>query len=417
MSEKPSIQTKEQIIKVLLVDDQRIIGEAIKRMLEPERDFVFRHCPDPAAAMQSVLDFMPTIILQDLVMPGVDGMSLLQSYKARPESKDIPVIVLSSEEDVEIKLKAFSLHASDYMVKVPHRIELVSRIREHAKARLCQLRLDEMNLRFEQQQAAIDLAIWLDALSLVASTIVRDLEAPIQYIVGNMIFVSDAFHSLTRFRARLARLPIPPDLEASMKEAADQEDLDFVFDDAPKAFRQSQVEMDRATSIISMLRSLPLLPEKCESSTFEVNAFLKCSALLLKERIASVAELKFDLAEGLPKISGRLSELYLAVLLVLISSAAGMEERYGKNGPKGLLEIKSSQEGKFLKLEFKDNGAPVDQDLPEKLSLSICPVVGKVSARRGLFVVKRIAESSGGAFEFSPCDSGSAVVLRLPVSI
>lgn len=118
---------------VLLVDDQAMVGEAIRRMLENEDNLEFHFCEDPSKALETAIEINATIILQDLVMPDVDGMTLLRFYKKHPDTSNIPVIVLSSKDDAEIKSDAFANGANDYLVKLPEPIELIARIRAHTK--------------------------------------------------------------------------------------------------------------------------------------------------------------------------------------------------------------------------------------------------------------------------------------------
>lgn len=118
---------------VLLVDDQAMVGEAIRRMLENEADIEFHFCEDPSKALETAIEVKATIILQDLVMPDVDGMTLLRFYKKHPDTTKIPVIILSSKEDVEVKSDAFTNGANDYLVKLPDPVELIARIRAHTK--------------------------------------------------------------------------------------------------------------------------------------------------------------------------------------------------------------------------------------------------------------------------------------------
>jgi sigma-B regulation protein RsbU (phosphoserine phosphatase) len=120
-------------IRVLLVDDQPIIGEAVRRMLAPESDIEFVYCADPTRAIAVAADCQPTVILQDLVMPQVDGLTMLRSYRANADMRDIPVIVLSTKEEPKVKAEAFTLGASDYLVKLPDPIELIARIRMHSR--------------------------------------------------------------------------------------------------------------------------------------------------------------------------------------------------------------------------------------------------------------------------------------------
>ena len=143
---------------VLLVDDQAMVGEAIRRMLENEDDIDFHFCDDPAKALETAVEVKATIILQDLVMPDIDGMTLLRFYKNHPDTKNIPVIILSSKEDVEIKSDTFANGANDYLVKLPEPIELVARIRAHTRHYLSTKQRNEayeaMSIMQEQLAAA-----------------------------------------------------------------------------------------------------------------------------------------------------------------------------------------------------------------------------------------------------------------------
>lgn len=126
------IFTKHRI-RVLLVDDQAIIGEAVRRMLTSEDDIDFFYCQDPAMAIKMANQVQPTVILQDLVMPEVDGLMLVRYFRANKGTRDVPLIVLSSKEEAHTKAEAFALGANDYLVKLPDRLEVIARIRYHSK--------------------------------------------------------------------------------------------------------------------------------------------------------------------------------------------------------------------------------------------------------------------------------------------
>ena len=147
-------------IKVLLVDDQQIVCEAIRRMLGTESDIDFHYCSDPSQALSLAKELSPTIILQDLVMPDIDGLLLLKFYQANASTRDIPVIVLSSQEEAITKAKAFELGASDYLVKLPNRVELIARVRHHSRGYIHLLERNEAfeALRQSQQALAEDVA-------------------------------------------------------------------------------------------------------------------------------------------------------------------------------------------------------------------------------------------------------------------
>lgn len=139
---------------VLLVDDQLIIAEAIRRALANEPDIDFHFCSDPARAIDMAQQICPTVILQDLVMPGRDGLALVAEYRANAATRSIPVVVLSTREEPRTKEAAFAAGANDYLVKLPDRIELIARIRYHTRAYVSQLQRDEAckALRESQRQ-------------------------------------------------------------------------------------------------------------------------------------------------------------------------------------------------------------------------------------------------------------------------
>lgn len=120
-------------VNVLLVDDQAMVAEAVRRMLAPEDDIRLHAVQDPALALPAALETRPTVVLLDLVMPEIDGLTLVRYFRAHPKLKDLPLIVLSTKEEPETKAKAFAAGANDYLVKLPDRLELAARLRYHSQ--------------------------------------------------------------------------------------------------------------------------------------------------------------------------------------------------------------------------------------------------------------------------------------------
>ena len=139
---------------VLLVDDQLIVGETVRHMLAGSPDLKFHYCADAAEAIGIAVAIKPTVILQDLVMPGIDGLTLMKRYRDNSTLQAVPVIVLSSKEDATVKRDAFLAGANDYLVKIPDKIELVARIRLHSHAYINELQRNEADraLRASQLQ-------------------------------------------------------------------------------------------------------------------------------------------------------------------------------------------------------------------------------------------------------------------------
>ncbi len=141
-STEPSLMAAQASrVVVLLVDDQAMVAEGIRRMLVDE-EIEFHYCSDPKEAIPTAMDIGATTILQDLVMPDVDGMTLVRFYRNHPATRNIPVIVLSSRDDPKIKSDAFNNGATDYLVKLPDKVELIARIQAHSRSFMAQMERD-----------------------------------------------------------------------------------------------------------------------------------------------------------------------------------------------------------------------------------------------------------------------------------
>jgi sigma-B regulation protein RsbU (phosphoserine phosphatase) len=145
----------DSAVTVLLVDDQAMVAEAVRRMLAPEGDMAFHAVQDPAKALQAALDLKPTVVLLDLVMPEIDGLTLARYFRAHPRLKDLPLIVLSTKEEAATKARAFASGANDYLVKLPDRLELVARLRYHSRG---YVRLLERNRAYAELARQLDQA-------------------------------------------------------------------------------------------------------------------------------------------------------------------------------------------------------------------------------------------------------------------
>jgi phosphoserine phosphatase RsbU/P len=150
MSNEPTLT--EHKVTVLLIDDQPMIGEAVRRMLAGEPDIVFHYCRDASKALEEAQRLQPTVILQDLVMPDIDGLTLVKTIRANEPTRETPMIVLSTKEEPAVKAEAFALGANDYIVKLPDRLELLARIRYHSKGYINLLQRNEAYTRLQESE-------------------------------------------------------------------------------------------------------------------------------------------------------------------------------------------------------------------------------------------------------------------------
>ncbi len=142
-------------VVVLLVDDQPMIGEAVRRICATQPSIEYHFCSDSTKAVEAAARIEPTVILQDLVMPGIDGLDLVVHYRQNEATRLVPLIVLSSKEEATTKAEAFARGANDYLVKLPDPIEILARIRYHSRGYRALL---ERNEAYRQLKGELDQA-------------------------------------------------------------------------------------------------------------------------------------------------------------------------------------------------------------------------------------------------------------------
>jgi len=136
---------------VLIIDDDDNIRHEVRRRLQEARLFeIYYEASDGIDGFKIMLNKPVDLVLCDVVMPGIDGFKFLSMKKARPEFDNIPVIMLTAEEDVKLKIKALEQGASDYITKPFNSGELIARVKVHYKIKALQEELRETNRQLEE---------------------------------------------------------------------------------------------------------------------------------------------------------------------------------------------------------------------------------------------------------------------------
>lgn len=131
---------------VLIIDDSEGVRSHVERVLSARGVFNrFLHATDGIDGFKLLLANNVQLVLCDVVMPGMDGFKFLALKQSRPELNELPVIMLTGQEDVKAKVKGFEAGASDYLVKPFDDEELVARVRVHLKLKMLQDELRELS--------------------------------------------------------------------------------------------------------------------------------------------------------------------------------------------------------------------------------------------------------------------------------
>jgi len=154
--------------RILVVDDERYIFEAVKSLLQPE-DYELEFAQSGQEALEKASSIIPDIILLDVVMEEMDGYDVCAWIRADETLRDIPIIMLTGLDDSESRVKAFEAGADDFICKPFSTLEMLSRIRSI-------LRLNRYRRLVEARQ--------------LSDQLIRFSPVGIMIVDGNVAFIS-----------------------------------------------------------------------------------------------------------------------------------------------------------------------------------------------------------------------------------
>ncbi|MGJ8649900.1 MAG: hybrid sensor histidine kinase/response regulator [Opitutaceae bacterium] len=129
---------------ILIVDDEaqnlQLVGEILRREHLP---FIF--ALNGAEALEVIKDQTPSLILLDVMMPGLDGFQVCQKIKEDPITKEIPIIFLTASSEISDIVSGFSAGGVDYIKKPFVREELLARVNTHLDLHAARLKLARLH--------------------------------------------------------------------------------------------------------------------------------------------------------------------------------------------------------------------------------------------------------------------------------
>ncbi len=378
---------------ILLVDDQTIIGEAIRRILQSQPGFDFHYCAEAALAVSTAKKLCPSVILQDLVMPDADGIDLVRAYRKCPELQQTPVVVLSTKDEPIIKKAAFEAGANDYIVKLPDPIELLARVRYHANACLARRQLHEaLRALRESQSQLLDRNTTLEALNEQKNRLLGMAAHDLRNPLGVILAYSDFLET-----------------EASAVLDADQRD----FVSTIKSTSEFMLNLINDLLDVSTIESgrLHLDPAPTDLNELVRHNVSRNRVLAHQKRIG----LDFEDTEKLPPITidrGKIEQ----VLNNLIGNAV----KYSH--PDTRVTVRIARDETLVTVSVADQGQGIpEEDLPKLFKAfgrtSVQATAGEQSTGLGLAIVRKIVEGHGGAMSVQSCvGKGSTFSFTLPMN-
>ena len=173
---------------ILIVDDNPTNLSLLSNMLKSD-GWSVRVATDGETALQQTAEELPSLILLDIMMPGIDGIETCQRFKDSPRSCEVPIIFMTALSEIHEKVKGLTVGAVDYVTKPFNEQEVLARVRLHSKQsrllerlyserRVMQSRLIElMQIQVDREQVVIrKLLEALDVTTLPTVDVLHSVE-------------------------------------------------------------------------------------------------------------------------------------------------------------------------------------------------------------------------------------------------
>jgi CheY-like chemotaxis protein len=122
--------SRNETCRILIVDDVPQNIQEIASILQ-NKGYQMAFAQDGKTALEKVSKVNFDLILLDIMMPGMDGFEVARILKQSPDTKDIPIIILTAKTQIEEILEGFDAGAVDYVTKPFNTEELLARVRAH----------------------------------------------------------------------------------------------------------------------------------------------------------------------------------------------------------------------------------------------------------------------------------------------
>lgn len=169
---------------ILVVDDEPNNFDVIETHLESEA-YQLNYAPDGEQALERLNDFLPDVILLDVMMPGLDGMEVCRRIKAMPQWRSVPIIMVTALTTKEDLSHCLAAGADDFISKPVNRLELRARVRSMLRIKQ---QYDSLQTLSECQEDTIQLLqnTLSELRGNVARALPHEFNTPLNGIAGTL---------------------------------------------------------------------------------------------------------------------------------------------------------------------------------------------------------------------------------------
>ena len=379
-------RSTEPRARLIVADDNSDMREYLRRLLSPHWDLQL--ASDGREALTAALAAPPDLVLSDVMMPELDGVSLLAALRADARTSTVPVILISARAGEEARLAGLETGADDYLVKPFAAREVVTRVRTHLEmARVRRAAYRDL----QDVQAQLIQSAKMASLGELVAGVAHEINNPLAFALGHV-------GTIERSLAQIQEL-WTPDLAAPVAAP---------WQRAVSRLTELQLGLVRIQELVSKLRTFSRLDEG-ERKLINVRESVEAVLTILQHRLGERIEVTTDFSA--PDVLECYASLFNQAAMNLLSNAIDAIEDQGR------ITITTGESGGWFELVVADTGRGVPEAVRERVFEPFFTTKGVGAGMGlGLSITYSIAKAHGGDVELRPREGGGTLaVLRLPL--
>jgi signal transduction histidine kinase len=353
-----------QPFDILVVDDTVENLRVIASMLS-EADYHVRTATDGELALKSIAYRPPALVLLDIRMPGMDGFEVCRRIHGNPALADIPIILLSAQDDSSSRVAGFKAGAIDFIGKPFVVEEVLSRIsvhlalwQSHQQLQKQLAETQKLNAELIETQFQLLQSEKMASIGQLAAGVAHELNNPIGFVHSNLGTLGGYLHDLMSIIESFESISCTPGQSckqhAKVHGFMEEHDFAYVKEDIFNLLAESKEGLERVRKIVQDLKSFSHVGEQ-QWQEAALHQGLDSTLNIVWNELKYKCKVVKDYGD-IPPVFCLISQLNQVFMNLLINASHAIENH-------GTITIRTSRQGDDqVCIEISDTGMGISPD-------------------------------------------------------